>query len=202
MRASSETVTVKPTAPADGVENLQRLVDEQKQTIQRQQETIQKQQETIEKMERQLKQQQERIEQLEAELREQKKLKGKPKIRPSQLNNPKPNQEGEEKGKRAGSAKGSKKLGFQFEEERIIQPEEIPEGAKFNGYRDYDVQELKIERHNIRFRLAEYISEEGKTIVGQLPLEYQNGHYGPILLGYILYQHYQCRVPQPLLHEQ
>lgn len=202
MRASSETVTIKPTAPADGVEDLQRLVSEQKQTIQRQQETIQKQQETIEKMERQLKQQQERIEQLKAELREQKKLKGKPKIRPSQLNNPKPNQEGEEQGKRPGSAKGSKKLGFQFDEERIIQPEEIPEGAKFNGYRDYDVQELKIERHNIRFRLAEYISEEGKTIVGQLPLEYQNGHYGPILLGYILYQHYQCRVPQPLLHEQ
>jgi hypothetical protein len=202
MRASSETVTVKPTAPADGVEDLQRLVDEQKQTIQRQQETIQAQQETIEKMERQLKQQQERIEQLEAALREQKKLKGKPKIRPSQLNNPKPNQEEEEKGKRPGSAKGSKKRGFQFDEERIIQPEEIPEGAKFNGYRDYDVQELQIERHNIRFRLAEYISEEGKTIVGQLPLEYQNGHYGPILLGYILYQHYQCRVPQPLLHEQ
>ena len=202
MRASSETVTVKPTAPADGVEDLQRLLDEQKQTIQKQQETIQAQQETIEKMERQLKQQQERIEQLEAELREQKKLKGKPKIRPSQLNNPKPNQEGEEKGKRPGSAKGSKKLGFQLDEERIIQPEEIPEGAKFNGYRDYDVQELQIERHNIRFRLAEYISEEGKTIVGQLPLEYQNGHYGPLLLGYILYQHYQCRVPQPLLHEQ
>jgi hypothetical protein len=61
---------------------------------------------------------------------------------------------------------------------------------------------LKLERHNIRFRLAEYVSEEGKTIVGQVPAEYRNGHYGPLLLGYILYQHYQCRVPQPLLHEQ
>ncbi len=38
--------------------------------------------------------------------------------------------------------------------------------------------------------------------MGQLPVEYGNGHYGPLLLGYILYQHYQCRVTQPLLHEQ
>jgi hypothetical protein len=184
------------------VEEQKQTIERQQETIQAQQEAIQAQQETIEKMERQLKQKQERIEQLEAELREQKKLKGKPKIRPSQLNNPKPSEEGEEKGKRPGSAKVSKKLGFQFDEERIIQPEKLPEGAKFNGYRDYDVQELKIERHNIRFRLAEYISAEGKTIVGQLPVEYRDGHYGPLLLGYILYQHYQCRVPQPLLHEQ
>jgi phage-related minor tail protein len=73
----------------------------------------------------------------------------------------------------------------QEREEKIIQPEEIPAKAKFNGYRDYDVQELKIERHNIRFRLAEYVTEEGKTIVGQLPSEYSQGHYGPNLVGYI-----------------
>ena len=80
--------------------------------------------------------------------------------------------------------------------------DEIPENAKFNGYRDYDVQELKLECHHIRFRLAEYISEEGTTIVGELPSEYRYGHYGPLLVGYILYQHYQCRVTQPILHEQ
>lgn len=67
---------------------------------------------------------------------------------------------------------------------------------------DYDVQELKIKRHNIRFRLAEYVTEDGKTIVGQLPSEYSQGHYGPNLVGYILYQHYQCRVPQTLIYEQ
>jgi hypothetical protein len=193
MSSSSESLSIKSTAPADGVENWQRLVREQQQTIQALQQTI-------EKMERKLKQQQARIEQLEEELRVQKKLKGKPKIRPSQLNTPKPSSE--EEGKRPGSAKGSKKSSFEIDEERIIHPDEIPARAKFNGYRDYDVQELKLERHNIRFRLAEYVSEEGKTIVGQVPAEYRNGHYGPLLLGYILYQHYQCRVPQPLLHEQ
>jgi len=96
----------------------------------------------------------------------------------------------------------SKKLSFEIDEERMIQPDEIPVGARFNGYRDYDVQELKVERYNIRFRLAEYVGEDGTTIVGQLPVEYRKGHYGPLLLGYVLYQYYQCRVSQALLYEQ
>jgi hypothetical protein len=42
----------------------------------------------------------------------------------------------------------------------------------------------------------------GETVVGQLPEAYQGGHYGPTLVSHILYQHYQCRVPQPLIYEQ
>lgn len=55
------------------------------------------------------------------------------------------------------------------DEEHRIEPEELPEGAKFNGYREYDVQDLLIERHNIRYLLAEYITAEGKTITGKKP---------------------------------
>lgn len=188
------------SAPPDGVEAWAELVRQQQATIQGQQKTIQAQQESIESLERHLRQQQERIEQLEAELRAQKKLKGKPKIGASRLNEPAAKSEDE--GKRPGSAKRSKKVGFEIHEERIIPPTAIPATAKFNGYRDYDVQELTLERHNIRFRLAEYVREDGTTLVGQLPTEYRHGHYGPLLVGYILYQHYQCRVPHPLIHEQ
>ncbi len=42
---------------------------------------------------------------------------------------------------------------------------------------------------------------EGKTIVGKLPREYQ-GHYGPTLVSFTLYQPHQCRVPQNLICEQ
>ena len=190
------------SALPNGVDAWAELVRQQQATIQGQQTTIQAQQESIEGLERQLRQQQERIEQLEAELRAQKKLKGKPKIGPSRLNEPAAKAEGERAGKRPGSAKRSKKVGFEVHEERIILPTVIPAGAKFNGYRDYDVQELRLERHNIRFRLAEYVREDGTTVVGQLPREYCGGHYGPLLVGYILYQHYQCRVPHPLIYEQ
>jgi hypothetical protein len=193
MSNTTETQGNIEKALRQEVESLQNLVVRLTQQLQ-------EQQGTIDRLSQQLKRQQERIAQLEAELREQKKLKGRPKIGASQLNEQKPKPERE--GKRPGSAKKSKKNGFQIDEERIIEPEEIPDKVKFNGYRDYDVQELKIERHNIRFRLAEYVTEDGKTIVGQLPSEYSQGHYGPNLVGYILYQHYQCRVPQTLIYEQ
>lgn len=190
------------SALPNGVDAWAELVRQQQATIQAQQTTIQAQQESIEGLERQLRQQQERIEQLEAELRAQKKLKGKPKLGASRLNEPADKAEDESEGKRPGSAKRSKKVGFEVHEERIIPPTAIPTGAKFNGYRDYDVQELRLERHNIRFRLAEYVREDGTTLVGQLPEAYRRGHYGPLLVGYILYQHYQCRVPHPLIYEQ
>jgi hypothetical protein len=194
MTSSSDSAPTSPTAQLNEAESLQRLVREQ-------QETIQVLHQTIEKMEHQMKQQQERIDQLDAEVRELKKLKGRPKLKASHLNKEKA--ESGEAGKRPGSAKRSKKLNFEIDEERIIQPDVIPANTKFNGYRNYDVQELKIERHNIRFRLAEYVNGDGNTIVGQLPTEYRNnGHYGPTLLGYVLYQHYQCRTPHPLIIEQ
>ncbi len=165
------------------------------------QKLVRSQQQTIEKLNQQLKQQQERINQLEEELRARKKLKGKPKIAASRLNEPEDKRKEAEK--RAGSKKRSKKRGFQIDKLVIIEPEEVPEQAKFNGYREYDVQELEIRRCNIRFLLTEYVRADGSTVVGQLPPEYRlNGHYGPTLVGYILYQHYHCRVPQPLLYEQ
>jgi TolA-binding protein len=136
------------SAPPDGVEAWAELVRQQQATIQGQQKTIQAQQASIESLERHLRQQQERIEQLEAELRAQKKLKGKPKIGASRLNEPAPEPDDKSERKRPGSAKRSKKLGFEIDEERIIVPTDIPDTAKFNGYRDYDVQELTLERHN------------------------------------------------------
>jgi hypothetical protein len=176
------------------VERLRQLVREQQQQIQ-------VQQETIEQLESQLKQQGERIQQLEAELRAQKKLKGKPKLKASQLNEaPAPTEPVD--GKRGGSAKRSKKPGFTIDQEIVIQPHEIPTGAKFNGYRPYDVQEIELKRYNIRFQLAEYVNEDGTTVVGELPKAYRGGHYGPKLVSYILHQHYHCRVPQPLIYEQ
>jgi hypothetical protein len=126
-------------------------------------------------------------------------LKGKPKLKASQLND---TPVGEEMDKPGRTGKRSKKGGFAIDRVEIIQPPVIPAGAKFNGYRTYDVQELVLRRQNIRFQLAEYVTVSGETVVGALPEAYQGGHYGPVLVSHILYQHYQCRVPQPLIYEQ
>jgi uncharacterized coiled-coil protein SlyX len=186
MSINSDSRPAEANTPETEVEGLRRLVEEQRKLI--------------DKLSKQLQNQKERIEQLEAELRAKKKLKGKPRLSASLLNQleslePKPE-------KRAGSAKKSKKASVEIDEEIRIEPDNIPNNAKFNGYRSYDIQELIIKRHNIRFQLAEYITEEGKTIVGELPTEYQGKHYGPGLVCYVMYQHYQCRVPQPIIYEQ
>lgn len=160
---------------------------------------ITKQEQAIERLESKVYQLEQKIENLDEQLLVAKKLKGKPKIRPSTLNQTEKRSLG--KSKRAGSEKRSKKSSFVADEHRIIEPIELPEGAKFNDYREYDVQDLVIKKHNIRFLLREYVTLEGKTIVGKLPEEFQ-GHYGVTLRGFVLYQHHQCRVPQPLIMEQ
>ena len=189
------------------VESLENLVSKQRQTIAAQQQMLQEQrqsiasqEQTIEALEIRLQQLQDRIEQLEEELRACKKLSRKPKLRASRLNQGHSQSSGD--GKRPGSAKCSKKVGFQVDEEIVIQPDKIPVGSKFNGYRDYDVQELEFKRHNIRFRLAEYVTVDGKTVVGQLPVEYRHGHFGPVLLSYVVHQYCGCRVSQPLIDEE
>lgn len=185
--------------PSELLSEIERLLE----VVRVQQQQIQAQQDIIERLESQVAQQGERINQLEDELRVQKKLKGKPKLKASQLNDtPADEETGTETGKRGRTGKGSKKTGFAVDRVEIIEPPVIPAGAKFNGYRTYDVQELELTRENIRFQLAEYVTVSGETVVGQLPEAYRGGHYGPTLVSYVLYQHYQCRVPQPLIHEQ
>jgi len=188
---------LKSMPPSELLSEIERLLE----VVRQQQQQIQSQQEMIERLENQVTQQGERIKQLEEELRAQKKLKGKPKLKASQLNDT-PAASGEEMDKPGRTGKRSKKGGFAIDRVEIIQPPVIPAGAKFNGYRTYDVQELLLRRQNIRFQLAEYVTVSGETVVGQLPEAYQGGHYGPTLVSHILYQHYQCRVPQPLIYEQ
>jgi len=191
--------TLKSMQPSELLSEIERLLE----VVRQQQQQIQAQQDMIERLENQVGQQGERIKQLEDDLRAQKKLKEKPKLKASQLNDtPAEEETGEASGKRERTGKRSKKAGFAVDRVEIIEPPVIPAGARFNGYRSYDVQELELKRENIRFQLAEYVTVSGETVVGQLPEPYQGGHYGPTLVSYILYQHYQCRVPQPLIHEQ
>ena len=160
---------------------------------------IAEQRTTIEKLEARVESLETQVSVLEEELKKAKKLPGKPKLKASNLEQKTSDNKSGRQG--SGRRKGSKKQRLEITEERVIEPTNVPSEATFNGYRNYDVQELFLEGHLIRFKLAEYVDSEGKTIVGRLPDAYQ-GHYGPILKAFILYQHHQCRVPQHLIHEQ
>ncbi len=131
---------------------LLNLVAEQKQVIENQEKTIADLERKVARLEKQVKSSTRNLKQQETE--------EPPKIKPSTLNQEK--KDPKRGGETSGSEKRSKKTSFVPDEERLIEPEELPEGATFNGYREYDVQDLIIQRHNIRFLLAEYVTPEGK----------------------------------------
>lgn len=153
--------------------------------------------------------QQEEIQQLKDEVAILKGEKKRPKFKPSKLDkeagkgNDDDRSSGSNAGKRPGSKKRSKTAKLKIHEDKIVPPSEtIPPGSRFKGYRDFVIQDLVIQAHNVRYRLARWETPDGQTLKGELPASCGNGHFGPTLVSYILYQHHQCQVTQPLLLEQ
>ena len=105
--------------------------------------------------------------------------------------------------KRPGSCKKSKTKKLMIHEDKVIKPDApVPRGSRFKGYRNFVVQDLKIESHNIRYRLEHWVTPQQESITGQLPPDLNNQHFGPHLISYILYQYHHCQITQPLLLEQ
>jgi hypothetical protein len=140
---------------------------------------------------------------LKEEINAIKKLKNRPEIKPSTLNDPdkKKKRAQDSENKRAGSEKSSKKDNFIPDEEIILQPKNIPEGSVVKEYREFDVQDLVIKKRNIRYKIAVMITPDGNIITGELPQEHRT-HFGATLKAYILHQHHKCDVTQKLIHEQ
>jgi hypothetical protein len=147
-----------------------------------------------------IRQQAEEIQRLKDEINRLKNNPRKPKIRPSNLEKKKKSKSN--KGKRAGSEKKIKTTKLTIHDNQEIEPDHIPAGSMFIAYRDFVVQDIKIEPRNTRYRLKVYETPDGNHVVGKLP-EYLNGrHFGPALIRFVLYQYYHCHVTQPLLLEQ
>jgi len=150
----------------------------------------------------------ERIELLEEEIRILKGQKKRPHFKPSKMDEQTDPQrsEGEaseEDARRPGSDKRSKKAEWVIHDEKIIRPQRrIPKGSRFKGYRDVLIQDLVIQAHNTRYRLARWLTPQGEYVTGELPAHLADHHFGARLRSYLLYQHHHCQVTQPLLHEQ
>ena len=147
--------------------------------------------------------QQEDIQKLKDEIARLKNDNQKPRIKPSKLNkNNISNKLKNNDGKRPGSAKKKKTAKLTIHKELIIEPDNIPEGSRFKGYKDFVVQDVVLESRNTKYRLAVYKTPAGKLIRAKLPAHLDGKHFGGDLLCFCLYQHYHCMVTQPLLLEQ
>jgi hypothetical protein len=154
--------------------------------------------------------QQQRIAFLEEEVQKMRDeiaiLKGqkpRPTIAPSRLESPPPKPPPAEGEKRPGSQKRSKKELFLNLEPVILQFPDRPAGAQTDGYVEYFVQDLVIHGTATLYLRERILTAEGQYVLAPLPDSVPPGsHFGADLIAYMIYQHRECHVTQPLLREQ
>lgn len=142
--------------------------------------------------------QQEQIQALRDEIARLNGQKPKPNIKPSKLESTEKGKE-KQKGKRS---KRKKTRELEIHEVVCIAPEKVPEGSRFKGYEDFTVQDIRIEGHTTRYRMERWETPDGERLVGKLPSEVGEAHFGPTLRSFILYQYHHAHVTQPLILEQ
>ena len=157
----------------------------------------------VDRLLRVIEEQQTEMRALRDEIGRLKGLPRRPTIRPSTLNapHPDPSHKKQRRGKRPGSAKRQKTGELVIHETIPVALDGLPEGTRQNGYEDFVVQDLDIEAHNVCYRRLRYLLPDGSSRTAPLP-PHVHGHFGPGLRSYVLYQHHQNGVTQPLIHEE
>ena len=140
-----------------------------------------------------------KVKNLEDEIRLLKSEKAKPKFKPKKVSTKDLNPD-----LKIDHSKKSKKDSIEIDQEIEVDvaKDDLPGDAKFIGKRDIVIQEMVIERKNIRFVIKRYWSEEqGKVIEGEIPEKYKGSEFGPLLKSFIIYLYYKNRVPQKKIME-
>src|SRR5207253_8301574 len=104
---------------------------------------------------------------------------GRPNIKPSGMDSatePKPSLAGGEP-----RQKGSKTSKLSIHEERAVELEAPPQGARFKGYTDYVVQDLMIRPHVVNFRCERWQIVDGEIMTAPLPTGIRADKERPVL---------------------
>lgn len=143
---------------------------------------------------------QEMVKHLQDEINRLKGQKARPKFPPANLDNG--NSKGNRKAKDLTAMAPLTCLKNIRHQEIVITPPGIPEGSRFKGYSDFNVEELNIEALKIKYRLAVYETPMGDILRGRLPFNLNGKHFGPELIAFCLDQYHSRCVTRPQLLEQ
>ena len=138
------------------------------------------------------------IAELRAEVATLKGLQGRPKLKPSGMDQgtePTPDDKPPGRG-----AKGHKNERLSIDEERVIKAA-APAGSRFKGYQDFVVQDLVLRPHVVRLRRERWLTPAGVTITAPMPAGV-TGHFGAELRRFVLFQYHQGQVTVPRLVTQ
>jgi len=140
-------------------------------------------------------------ERLIAELREEsarlKGLRGRPRIKPSGMEDAsKPKLAG----KRGKHRRRGKIVPGVAIEDRVIKAQ-VPPGSRFKGYETFVVQDIVLRAEAIRYRRERWVAPDGTIVLAPLPAGV-TGHFGPELRRFVLAQHHQGQVTVPRLVAQ
>lgn len=138
------------------------------------------------------------IAELRAEVATLKGVKGRPKVRPSgmeEATEPEPPEKG-----RGGAARARKAKRLTIHEERVIAAD-VPAGSRFKGYEDFLVQDLVLRPHVVRLRRERWLTPDGQTVIAPMPAGIV-GHFGAELRRFVLFQYHQGQVTVPRLLAQ
>ncbi len=128
-----------------------------------------------------------------------KRLKGRPRLKPSGM------EESSEGGTRVARKRRRRKVvtsaNLAIDEERVITVGPLPPGSRFKGYADFLVQDLMLRPHVVRIRRERWIRPEGQTVMASMPADV-TGHFGPELRRFVLVQFHQGQVTVPRLVAQ
>ena len=95
--------------------------------------------------------------------------------------------------------KQSKKEKIEIDREQVLKvdTETLPEDARFKGYEDVVVQDIKIETDNVLFRKEKYHSaSQHKVYIADLPVGYE-GQFGPGIKSWIVVMYFAMNVTEP-----
>ena len=128
-----------------------------------------------------------------AELREEnarlKGLNGRPRIKPSGMENASEPKRGGKRGKCRRRGKIAPRVAI---EDRVIKAQ-VPPGSRFKGYETFLVQDIVLRAEAIRYRRERWVTPDGTLVLAPLPAGVI-GHFGPELRRFVLAQYHQGQV--------